>query len=684
MSTARALRAIAFALAVVCVCSTAHAQSSLSPTVLTIHSGAVDYAPNPVLDAGIRDALLSRPGPGINYFTEYLEFDRFAPGRAEVLSDYIRRKYQLLHIDVVIAVTNRSLQFALQNRALLFPDAAIVFAAIGGSDERLIRDGGPQVTGLRVGNAFAETAMMALRLHPGTKRLYVIALSPSEQNVRSAQAEMRSVEAKVPLTYMQAESLPQLLSAVRAVPRNAAILYIWYQRQGPEYVMDPTEPARLIAEAATVPVYGVLDAVLGTGIVGGMVRDTRATGDRIGRIARRILDGTPAGAIPITYAPLVPIFDWRQMRRWSLDPAQLPPAAEIRFREPTFWQLHRTLIIATVIVFGAQAMLIAALLTQRASRRRAEAQLRRSFDRIRHLAARLINAQEKARADIARDLHDDVCQDLVGVSISIDNLMRTAPGLQVQDLALREELASIRHWTLDIIDGVRRLSHDLHPANLRLLGLGAALRVHCVEVEKRHDVQVAFTTDGNCRDLPNDVAVSLFRIAQEALRNAAVHGNARRLVVSLTRIASEVTLSVADDGVGFDMETVRTGGGLGLVSVEERVHAIGGTLKVTTRPRHGTTIAVHVSIPPEAAALPDERPAAVGMQDAAFDEVPIAAREGSAEERAAAAARFKHAAEDLRREVATATQLAGHLRRAAADFKLEVNDERGSERVGVP
>ena len=158
----------------------------------------------------------------------------------------------------------------------------------------------------------------------------------------------------------------------------------------------------------------------------------------------------------------------------------------------------------------------------------------------------------------------------------------------IQDAQTQQALSKIHIETLGMFEGIRRLSHDLHPATLRLVGLAAALRAHCVEVEKRHDVQVHFTTDGDFADLHPDVAVCLFRIAQESLRNGVVHGDARRLAVSLARSGDHVELTVTDDGRGFDLEAVRRdGSGLGLVSIEERAHVIGGDVQIVTGLRTG-------------------------------------------------------------------------------------------------
>jgi two-component system sensor histidine kinase UhpB len=104
----------------------------------------------------------------------------------------------------------------------------------------------------------------------------------------------------------------------------------------------------------------------------------------------------------------------------------------------------------------------------------------------------------------------------------------------------QQALTKIHVETLGMFEGIRRLSHDLHPATLRLVGLATALRAHCVEVEKRHAVHVQFTEDGDFAGLDPDVALCFFRIAQESLRNGVVHGEARRLSVSLGQIGRHV------------------------------------------------------------------------------------------------------------------------------------------------
>jgi two-component system sensor histidine kinase UhpB len=177
------------------------------------------------------------------------------------------------------------------------------------------------------------------------------------------------------------------------------------------------------------------------------------------------------------------------------------------------------------------------------------------------------------------------------VSIAVGSLKSSSGS--IQDAHTQQALSKIHDETLGMFEGIRRLSHDLHPSTLALVGVATALEAHCAEVEKRHAVQVQFTANGEFGDLHPDVGVCFFRIAQESLRNGVVHGGAQRLSVSFVRSGDRVDLTVTDDGRGFDLEQVRgSGGGLGLVSIEERAHIIGGDVQIVTGLRQGTTIRV--------------------------------------------------------------------------------------------
>ena len=536
--------------------------------------------------------LTSDPDLPIDCFVEYLESGLFAPEDAsQALSDYIHRKYRGRRIDLVIAIADPALRFVLDRRAELFPDAPIVFSGVA-LPATTDRSAGAGLTAVMRGTAYVETLKLALQLHPSTERVFVVAKLPDSQDVNAVRAELSDFSGRAKLTYLDEEALPRLLAAVKAVPARSLILYILrYMPDDPNSITYSEEGARLVAEVSPVPVYGTNERYVGSGVVGGVVRRNYETGARVGEIARQILKGTRAQDIPIENARLVPVVDWRQVRRWGIDPSRLPQESDIQFRTPTEWQSYRGYIIAALAVVAAQLLLIAGLLAQVAKRRRAEetimareATLRTSYERIRQLAGRLINAQEAARADIARNLHDDVCQQLTSLSLTVSSLKNSG---NTQDSRTQQAFAQLEQGMLYLREAPASLTRtapvDAATGRPRA-DIEGALQGNRGRAPCSRDPQ----DRGNSRHLPTDVSVCLFRIAQEALQNGLVNGKARRFVVSMRKSGEQVELTVTDDGRGFDLEAARRdGSGLGLVSMVERAHAVGAEVQVITAPGKG-------------------------------------------------------------------------------------------------
>lgn len=229
-----------------------------------------------------------------------------------------------------------------------------------------------------------------------------------------------------------------------------------------------------------------------------------------------------------------------------------------------------------------------------------ERRTRDGEERIADLLGRLITAQEAERARIARDLHDGVCQDVAAISVDLSHLRRHGGAMARQEF--ETAVLSIERRTGAIAEALRRLSHGLHPTVLKHVGLVAALQSQCAEIERQYHLDVTFFASGAVEPIDAPVALGLFRIAQEALRNAAKHAHARRVTLSLARGDGSLSMSVADDGGGFDVGAVRHGGGgLGLVSIEERVRLMHGRVAIRSERNGGTVIEVYVPAPDEGA-----------------------------------------------------------------------------------
>ena len=352
-------------------CPMASAQSTPPKTVLTVHWSSEDFPSNPVIDGAIREVLLSASDTPVDYFAEYLESDRFPEDEASLaLRDYIRQKYRGRRIDLVFAVSEVALRFVLRFRDELFPDAPIVYSGVAPIDDSVA--GAAQLTGIVTGSAaYDETLELALTLHPSTKRVFVVAYAPTGDFLDIVRNELRAFEPRVQLTYLTDLPVSGLLAAVKAVPPRSLVLYIRYSREDPGQVLFPQDVARLVAEASPAPVYGISEAYLGTGVVGGAMYSARALGLRLGTLGQQILRGKRPD-LPIERARTVPMFDWRQVKRWSISPSALPPQSDIRFREPSAWDKYRWYIVGAITLAVLQTMMIAALVVERSRRRRGQ------------------------------------------------------------------------------------------------------------------------------------------------------------------------------------------------------------------------------------------------------------------------------------------------------------------------
>jgi two-component system sensor histidine kinase UhpB len=239
--------------------------------------------------------------------------------------------------------------------------------------------------------------------------------------------------------------------------------------------------------------------------------------------------------------------------------------------------------------------LLADILANALARQRAERAADESATHVRDLAGRLMTAQEEERRRIARELHDGVNQELAALSIALSALEDGLP--EGTPAERRREVARLQGRTVELSETIRQLSHELHPGILRYAGLVAALRSHCHEFEREHGLTVTFRADDGLGAVPSDVELCLYRVTQEALTNAARHAKASQVWVAVGRNGTDTVLTIRDDGRGFDLSEARGRGGLGLISLDERVRLVRGRLTIDTRAQGGTEIHAVVPLP---------------------------------------------------------------------------------------
>ena len=211
----------------------------------------------------------------------------------------------------------------------------------------------------------------------------------------------------------------------------------------------------------------------------------------------------------------------------------------------------------------------------------------------RGVSRRLIEAQEKERIRIARDLHDDFGQRLALLTIELELLQQNSPDLPAE---LRSRMGELRRQTSEIATDIQSLSHELHSSRLEYVGIVAAMRGFCQEFGEQQKVEIDFRTHDLPTSLPPDISLCLFRVLQEALHNSAKHSGVRYFEVRLSGTSDEVHLSVSDSGVGFDREAAKEARGLGLISMEERLKLLNSTFSIESQHKCGTTIRAHVPL----------------------------------------------------------------------------------------
>jgi PAS domain S-box-containing protein len=221
---------------------------------------------------------------------------------------------------------------------------------------------------------------------------------------------------------------------------------------------------------------------------------------------------------------------------------------------------------------------------------------RRAEEALASVSRRLIRAQEEERTWIARELHDDFNQRIALLAMNLETLKQDLPASNGK---VTRRIEDARKQTSELASDIEALSHRLHSSKLELQGLIGAARGLCRELSGRHNIEITLYSHDIPKELPQEVALCLFRVLQEALRNAMKHSGVLQFEVSLKGALNEIELTVHDAGTGFDPEKAMSGHGLGLTSMRERLKLVNGQLSIDSQSPRGTTIRARVPLSPD-------------------------------------------------------------------------------------
>lgn len=549
----------------------ATAQGEHPKNVLVLHMENSHTPANAAASRAIQEVL--GRDPTVQIFEEYLDEDRLGVDGA-AMADVFARKYAGQHFALIMTVGPPALRFLAQFGEHLWPSVPRVFADVDGRPARLP----PNTTGVYGFFRFAPTLDLAVRLQPDVRHVfYVGGGAPGEIARRSiAQNEFRPYMGRLDFTYINGLPLPQLLNRLSGLPPNSVVIYTTFFKDNEGNTFVTANLAPVIVAASNAPVYGTLQGVLGSGIVGGSLFDFRPQTHAAAELGLKILRGTPATSLAVEEGPPNKVVvDWRQVKRWAIPEGIIPPNATIMFREPTLWERYRDYVwIATAVLIGQTLLLIVLFLQVRARQRANVA--------IRGLTMRMIHATEDERKRVASELHDDIGQRLSLLSAQLDSMVIRSGNVESQ------ELKECLHEVDTLVTDVHDLSHQLHSSQVQHLGLNVALRNLSKSRAQRTNLSIEVECAGIPSEMRQDVSLCFYRVAQEALNNIARHSGSDRAEINVSVAMDRLTMTVRDFGHGF--EAAKSPSGLGLVTMEERLKAISGTFSVSSKVGFGTTI----------------------------------------------------------------------------------------------
>jgi PAS domain S-box-containing protein len=361
--------------------------------VLVLYSDDRLLPANIIVDEAIRAAFAVGTKNRVEFYSEFLDVARF-PGEEQQQRqrDFYRDKYRERPPDLVIAVSGGALVFLAKHRAELFAGVPIVYCSFAGDPHPdLLSDA--RITEVAVPYCVAPTLEMMLHLHPDTRQVAVVSGSgPRDRQLADAfRQEMTTLRDRVAFTWLTNLSMEELRGELSRLADHTVVLYLTMFQDAAGKTFTPRQALDAFAPASCAPIYSCYDTYVGHGIVGGSVVTFEEIGRKAAQLGIRILAGEDGQAAARSMShQAVPVFDWRELRRWNISAQRLPPGSIVRFKEATYWEKHGELILGAVSLCAVEAFLIGALLVQLRRRRLAERSLRDSEERM-SLAAEAAN-----------------------------------------------------------------------------------------------------------------------------------------------------------------------------------------------------------------------------------------------------------------------------------------------------
>ena len=567
----RSSRALRFGLPILAACAWLGAGACVAQTdpdarfVLVLYSSDQTLPATNIVGAEVLRELDASTAPKVEVRSDFLDMSRFKyPAYRDDLAEFLAKKYAGAGIDLVVALGPPALDFIATYRDRVAPGAKIVFGLVSEPELAESRLPKGEVSGIVSDYDVAKTLELAFALQPEARSIVVASGSLPydlrlEDEARQALAPLAD---RYAVTYLSDLPFDEVLARVAELPKDTIVLVLSYFRDVTGRWFVPREAGGAIARAASAPSYGPYDVFLGLGVVGGYTDTFESAGVALGKLALDVLAGKEGPGGDLRNPEHAFRVDARQMKRWGLAEANLPPDTVVLFARKTVWEEYWHVIVGAVAVIALQSALLAALLIQHARRRRAEA-ARKAAEadaeaqrrEVAHMSRVLILGELSGA--IAHELNQPLTAILANAQAAQMMLARDAPDIDEALLALEDIVEDDNRagqviqrlrgllkkdqgrWEMIDVNDIVRSTHNLVRSELVTRRIDTGLELDAPLDPVRGDpVQL------------QQVVLNLVVNAMDAL--AAKDSGERRLVLR-TRAAerARVELSVIDNGPGI-------------------------------------------------------------------------------------------------------------------------------------
>nr|WP_281720697.1 ATP-binding protein [Nitrosomonas nitrosa] len=357
-------------------------------TILVLYSDSRTLAAISLFDDKLRATLRANPSANVDIISEFLELGRYpADVYPALVTAFLREKYRNTKLLAVIAGGPLALEFLLQHGAEIFPHTTVVHAYV---DRAWLADKALPTNFIGIPAQFevAKTADIALHLHPKARRVVVITGGgPTDQHLRLFfRRDANRYAGRAAFEFWDGLPMTDVLRRLAALPADSIVLTSSVLRDGTGKWFTGQESTKLMAAVSSAPIYGIISAQVGSGLVGGHMPKIEETGAIVASIVLRLAAGEKltSASLPASQ-PSYYIFDWRQLQRWGVADDRLPAGSVILFKDPSLWEKYRWQIIVggvlAVVIIAlciAEAFLIAKFVAERRARQQSEEDLRES------------------------------------------------------------------------------------------------------------------------------------------------------------------------------------------------------------------------------------------------------------------------------------------------------------------